>query len=67
MRQDAEERYNNVMQRLSRNNPFREIKATELINRRNESLEVAEAFDKKIKRQKRKKITDYWKKTEDLM
>ena len=62
MRQDAEERYNNVMQRLSRNNPFREIKATELINRRNESLEVAEAFDKKIKRQKRKKITDYWKK-----
>ena len=62
MRQDAEEQYNNVMQRLSRNDPFREIKATELINRRNESLEVAEAFDKKIKRQKRKKITDYWKK-----
>ena len=62
MRQDAEEQYNNVMQRLSRNDPFREIKATELINKRNESLEVAEAFDKKIKRQKRKKITDYWKK-----
>ena len=36
-------------------------------NRRNESLEAAEAFDKKTKRQKRKKITDYYKRTEELM
>ena len=36
-------------------------------NRRNESLEAAEAFDKKTKKQKRKKITDYQKRTEELM
>ena len=47
--------------------PFREIKMAELNNRRNESLGAAEAFDKKTKKQKRKKITDYWKRTEELM
>ena len=55
------------MQLLSKDNPFREIKATELNNRRDQSLETAEAFDKKGERQKRKKITNYWKKTEELM
>ena len=67
MRQDVEEQYNDAMQQLSRNDPFREIKAVELNNRRNKSLEVVEAFDKKTKRQKREKITDYWEKTEELM
>ena len=38
----------------------------ELINRRNESLEVAEAFDQKQKT-KTEKITDYWKRTEELV
>ena len=55
MRQDAEGPYNDAMQRLSRSDPFREIKAAELNNRRNESLEAAKAFDKKTKRQKRRK------------
>ena len=39
----------------------------ELNNRRNERLEAAEAFHKKAKKQQRKKVTDYWKKTEELM
>ena len=39
----------------------------ELNNRRNESLEGEEAFDKETKKQKRKIITDYWKRTEELM
>ena len=48
-------------------NPFREIKMAELSNTRNESLEAAEAFDKKAKKQKHKKITDYWKGTDELI
>ena len=39
----------------------------ELNNRRNESFEDAEAFDKKTRKQKRKIITDYQKRTEELM
>ena len=39
----------------------------ELSNTRNESLEAAEAFDKKAKKQKHKKITDYWKGTDKLI
>ena len=39
----------------------------ELSNTRNESLEAAEAFDKKAKKQKHKKIIDYWNRTEELM
>ena len=34
--------------------PFREIKMAELNNRRNESLEAAEAFDKKTKQKNQK-------------
>ena len=67
MKQDVEERHNDAMQRISKDDTFREIKMAELNNRRNESLEAAEAFDKKVKKQKRKKITDYWKVTEELM
>ena len=67
MKKDAEEQYNDTMQRVSKDDPFREIKMAELNNRRNESLEAAEAFDKKTKKQKRKSITDYCKKTEELM
>ena len=67
MKQDTEEQYNGAMQRISKNDPFREIKMAELNNRRNESLEAAEAFDKKAKKEKRKKITDYWKRTAELM
>ena len=45
--------------------PFQEIKVVELNNRRNESLEAGEAFDKKTKKkQKPKKTTEYWKRTE---
>ena len=67
MKQDAEEQYNDALQRISTDNPFQEIKMTELNNRRNGRLEAAEAFDKKTKKQQRKKITDYWKRTEELM
>ena len=55
MKQDTEEQYNDAMQRISKNDPFREIKMAELNNRRNESLEAAEAFDKKTKTQKNKR------------
>ena len=47
MEQGAEEQYNDTMQRISKNDPFREIKMAEVNNRRNENLEAAEAFDKK--------------------
>ena len=47
------------MQRISKDDPFREIKMAEVNNRRNENLEAAEAFDKKTKKRKHKKITDY--------
>ena len=39
----------------------------ELSNTRNESLEAAEAFDKKAKKQKHKNITDYRKGTDELI
>ena len=39
----------------------------ELNNRRNESLEAAKIFEKKTKKQKSKNITNYWKRTEELM
>ena len=55
MKQDAEEQYNDAMQRISKDDPFRKIKMAELNNRRNESLEAAEAFDKKTKTQKNKR------------
>ena len=49
MEQGAEEQDNDTMQRISKNDPFREIKMAEVNNRRNENLEAAEAFDKKTK------------------
>ena len=49
MEQGAEEQYNDAMQRISKDDPFREIKMAEVNNRRNENLEAAEAFDKKTK------------------
>ena len=49
MEQGAEEQYNDTMQRISKDDPFREIKMAEVNNRRNENLEAAEAFDKKTK------------------
>ena len=49
MEQGAEEQYNDTMQRISKNDPFREIKMAEVNNRRNENLEAPEAFDKKTK------------------
>ena len=55
---------------INNNNNYnnnKEIKMSELNYRKNESLEAAEAFDKKTKKQKRKKIADYWKRTEELM
>ena len=39
----------------------------ELNNRRNESLEAAQIFDKKTKKQKRKNIADHQKRNEELM
>ena len=57
-----EEQYNDAIQPISKDHPFREIKIAELNDRRNESLEAAEAFIRKQKKQKRKKI-NYWKKT----
>ena len=60
MKQDAKEQYNDAMQRICKDDLFREIRVAELNNRRNESLEAAEAFDKKTK-----KITDYWRRAEE--
>ena len=67
MKQDAEEQYNGTMWQISKDDPFREIKMVELNNRRNESLEAAQIFDRKTKKQKRKNIADHWKRTEELM
>ena len=50
MKQDAKEQYNDAMQRICKDDPFREIKVAELNNRRSESLGAAEAFDKKTKK-----------------
>ena len=50
MEQGAEEQYNDAMQRISKDDPFREIKMAEVNNRRNENLEAAEAFDNKTKK-----------------
>ena len=55
MKQDAEEQYNDAMQRISKDSPLREIKTTELDNKRNDSLETTEAFDKKTKKTKTQK------------
>ena len=52
MKQDAEEQYNDAMQWISKDDPFQENKVVELNNRRNESLEAGEAFDKKTKTKK---------------
>ena len=49
MKQNAEEQYNDTMQRISKNDFFWEIKMVEINIRRNESLEAAEAFNKKSK------------------
>ena len=64
MKQDAEEQYNDAIQRISNDDSLIEFKIAELNNRRNESLEAAQAFYKKIRKQKRKKtITEhYWEK-----
>ena len=50
MKQDAQEQYDDAMQRISKDDPFREIKMAELNNKRNEILETAEAFDRKTKK-----------------
>ena len=50
MKQDAKEQYNDAMQRICKDDPFREIKVAELNNRRSESLGAAEDFDKKTKK-----------------
>ena len=55
MKQDAEELYDDPMQRISKDNLFREIEMAELNNRKNESLQAAEVFDKKTKTQKNKR------------
>ena len=55
MKQDAEELYNDPMQPISKDNLFREIEMAELDNRKNESLQAAEVFDKKTKTQKNKR------------
>ena len=41
MKKDADEQYNYAMQRISKDDPFQEIRMAELNNRRNESLEAA--------------------------
>ena len=58
MKKAAEEQYNGTMQQISKDDPFREIKMAELNNRRNESLEAAEAFDKKAKTQKNNRLLE---------
>ena len=41
MKKDADGQYNDAMQRISKDDPFQEIRMAELNNRRNESLEAA--------------------------
>ena len=40
MKQNAEEQYNDAMQRIFKDDPFREIKVPYLNDKRNESLEA---------------------------
>ena len=67
MKQDTEEQHNDALQWICKDDTFWEIKVVELNNRRNISLEAAEAFDKNTENQIHKKITDYWKRSEELV
>ena len=67
MKQDTEEQNNDAVQWICKDDTFWEIKVVELHNRRKQSLEAAEAFDRINEKQKHKKVTDYWKRTEELM
>ena len=55
MKQDAKEQYNDAMQRICKDDPFREIKVAELNNRRSESLGLQKILIRKQKKTKTQK------------
>ena len=54
IRQEIEEKYNDSLMKLSNDNKYYEIKLSSLNTEKSESLEAAENFDKKNKRNKKK-------------
>ena len=58
IRQEIEEKYNDLVMKLSKDDKYYEIKLSTLNAEKSESLEAAENFEKKKKRNK-KKITLY--------
>ena len=55
IRQEIEEKYNDSLMKLSKDDKYYEIKLSTLNTEKSESLEAAENFDKKNKRNKKKR------------
>ena len=55
IRQEIEEKYNDSLMELSKDDKYYEIKLSTLNTEKSESLEAAENFDKKKKRNKKKR------------
>ena len=56
IKQEVEERYNDLKMKLSKDDKFYKIKLSNLNAGKSEALEAADKFDKKCKRQKEKRI-----------
>ena len=54
IKQEVEEKYNDLKMKLSKDDKFYEIKLSTLNAEKSEALEAAKNFDKKCKRQKKK-------------
>ena len=54
MQADIEEKYNDLMMKLSKNDKFYEVKVSAIKSGRRQSLDSLESFDKKIKRMEKK-------------
>ena len=56
IKQEVEEKYNDLKMKLSKDDKFYKIKLSSLNAGKSEALEAADNFDKKCKRQKKKRI-----------
>ena len=56
IKQEVEEKYNDLKMKLSKDDKFYKIKLSNLNEGKSEALEAADNFDKKCKRQKKKRI-----------
>ena len=56
IKQEVEEKYNDLKMKLSKDDKFYKIKLSNLNAGKSEALEAADNFDKKCKRQKKKRI-----------